>query len=190
SVDFYNDKALKLLLDYNLNLCVKDKEGNTPLHLAAKIGNINAAEILLKASSELANVKNQQGWTHLHTAAFYGQINYLKKFIIDEKDLNIKDDQENIVIHILAETNKLHHLRDLVKRLGGLSKELLYTENKEGKTALHIALENENFESVKALLEFGATFSRKELKLFKKIRKFYVFLLKNDLLKHRQTLAD
>ena len=45
----------------------KDKDGNTPLHLAAMNGKIDVAKVLLKHNADV-NAKNNEGRTALHYA--------------------------------------------------------------------------------------------------------------------------
>ena len=62
---------LILLLKKMEQLNVADEEGNTPLHLAIKNGQINVATKLiecLKALPNQINVKDKEGYTPLHCA--------------------------------------------------------------------------------------------------------------------------
>ncbi|CAF1093238.1 unnamed protein product [Brachionus calyciflorus] len=58
--DFKNDQ-----LDSKLNY--RDKYGNTPLHLAVMLGNLDATKLLIESGSRV-KIRNEQFWTPLHEA--------------------------------------------------------------------------------------------------------------------------
>ena len=56
-----NFECVKLLIQANANLDIKDNDGNTPLHLASRYGLDKNVEMLIKAGANLdiLNNKNQ-----------------------------------------------------------------------------------------------------------------------------------
>jgi hypothetical protein len=60
-----NDRIPKIDLDQ------QDTHGNTALHLAAMLGNIDAAQLLLEHGASVG-IKNNDGWKSLHEAISYG----------------------------------------------------------------------------------------------------------------------
>ncbi|KAJ8756147.1 hypothetical protein K2173_024694 [Erythroxylum novogranatense] len=66
SLDFVQ-KLVGLMSGESLH--VKDKFGNTPLHSAAAVGNLEAARVLVQSNSRLPQITNNFRDTPLHTAA-------------------------------------------------------------------------------------------------------------------------
>ena len=64
-------RALNLLLDKGARQLV-DQTGLTPLHVAASIGNAHAAEALIAAGADVAQLHAADGLTPLHRAAIGG----------------------------------------------------------------------------------------------------------------------
>ena len=67
-----------------------DREKNTPMHLAASRGHVEAVEFLLKNGANL-NAADSTGMTPLHVAAKQGFGEVVKLLLSREPDLNIKD---------------------------------------------------------------------------------------------------
>lgn len=61
------DEAIRLLCDYGADLETRDDAGNTPLHIAARVGNETSVAALLYAGAD-ASALNQARQTPLHLA--------------------------------------------------------------------------------------------------------------------------
>ena len=70
--------TINLLVQRGANVTLQDDLGNTPLHIAASIGDIQTAELLLDKNPAIINMQNKQGNTPLHEAAINEQIEMIK----------------------------------------------------------------------------------------------------------------
>lgn len=87
SIDYVN---INLLLDSGMNIDTVDHQGNTPLMLAAKIGNPRILDIVL-AHNPLINKTNDEGTTALMIAAKTGQFHIVKKLVQHQADISMQD---------------------------------------------------------------------------------------------------
>ena len=61
--------------DFNgVSLCLCSQKGFTPLHIAAKYGNIKTAKLLLEKEAN-PDVQGKNGLTPLHVATHYNNVN-------------------------------------------------------------------------------------------------------------------
>ena len=68
----------------------KDEQGDTPLHLAAWLGQKDVAELLLDRHAEI-NAKDNNGDTPLHLAARMGQSDVAELLLARKADVNPRD---------------------------------------------------------------------------------------------------
>nr|KYP47945.1 Ankyrin repeat-containing protein At3g12360 family [Cajanus cajan] len=131
--------VMDLLKNEHVRVAVKhaDKDGWIPLHYAAKRGNEELTELLLKEDENSAYIQDNKGRTALHIAAYYGVSSHNVEMIIKHyPDCSEIVDKEG--------RNALHHAvngrtQDIMgKIMSNLSLSNLYNErDNDGNTPLH-----------------------------------------------------
>lgn len=82
--------SLNVLLAEGANIDTSDQNGNTPLMIAAKIGNPRMVKILLAHNPDI-NKKNSEGNTALMIASEHGQTFVVEQLIAKGADTNAKN---------------------------------------------------------------------------------------------------
>lgn len=100
SVEAGSEEAVELLLDYGADVDAKDKYGNTPLHDAAKYGNISICKLLLGYGADI-DAANKWGQTPMHVAAFERQEEVFDFLIRSGADDGAKDNDLNSPYDVL-----------------------------------------------------------------------------------------
>lgn len=94
SIDY---TSINILLSDGAEIDTVDRQGNTPLMIAAKIGNPRIVDIILSHSPEI-NKTNEQGVTALMIAAESGQLHIVEKLINKGADVSIRDGKGNTAV--------------------------------------------------------------------------------------------
>ncbi|KAF8039884.1 hypothetical protein BT93_B2181 [Corymbia citriodora subsp. variegata] len=137
------------------------KRDDTPLHSAARAGNLAVImEIISKASEaeaelkELLEKQNQAGETALYVAAEYGYVDIVREMIkhYDLADAGIKARNGFDALHIAAKQGDLEILKILLE----VHPELAMTVDASNTTALHTAATQGHINVVNVLLEAGS----------------------------------
>ena len=123
----------------------KDKDGNTPLHLAAREGNKEEVELLLKGGAQV-DLQNEDGHTALHAAAREGNKGVVELLLEKGADPNCKDKDGNNALILAADRGHEEVVKLLLK--GGAQVDL---QNEDGDTPLSIAA-RKGYEGVVELL--------------------------------------
>ncbi|KAJ5387866.1 hypothetical protein N7509_010407 [Penicillium cosmopolitanum] len=134
-----------LLLDVE----IQDKEGNTPLHFAARVGNITAGKILHERGAD-RETKNHQGTTPLIEAASCGKLEFVK-WLLDEGVEAETAGARGGALHAAAKEG--HNL--IVEILLGAGADPNAQADIQGN-ALQAAAYNGHSKTIKILLDAGA----------------------------------
>jgi len=100
----------KVLEGINEEVCLnvlqmQNSKGNTPLHLAAEVGNVDMCHNMAKKDSKLICGRNLEGETPLFLAAFHGKreaflcLHGLKQNCDDEEDSLVRKSNGDTILH-------------------------------------------------------------------------------------------
>ncbi|KAI4373488.1 hypothetical protein MLD38_011609 [Melastoma candidum] len=142
------------------------KRDDTPLHSAARSGNLSAVTQMLGDMKEeakeeelaaLLSKQNQSGETALYVAVEYGYVDLVRVMIqqYNLSDAGIKARNGFDALHIAAKQGDL----EIVNILLGVHPELAMTVDIHNTTALHTAAMQGHVEIVKVLLDAGSGFA-------------------------------
>ena len=142
-------RLCKMLLEnYNFDLHIKDDNGWSLLHCAAKTGDIELFQYLTEKGSNIYQ-QNRDGMNCLHIAVVNGCFRLCKVLLKTcNFDLHTNDDDERLVIHFAAEAGHLELFRYLIDKGSDI-----YREKRDGMNCLHIAALNGHLRLCIMLLE-------------------------------------
>ena len=143
------------------NLNVQDTNGETALHLAVRLQDIDLVKSLIEKGAN-THSQNKEGMTPLHLALKIllskknVRINTLRKItllLIDKgKNLNIQDGNDDTPLHLAIQLNDSDIIEPLINK-----NEDLNVQDTNGETALHLAVRLQDIDLVKSLIEKGAS---------------------------------
>ncbi len=153
------------LLAWGAEIDAPDKNGRTPLHLAAMESYHNRVHygtnmvLYLPEHGAKIDARDKLGKTPLHLAAEHGHLEIVRKLlcgvIVDKVrvagDVNARDNYGETPLHLAAEEGHLETVRFLLERGAKID-----AVNNYGDTPLHLAAEEGHLETVRFLLERGA----------------------------------
>ncbi|KAH9779079.1 ANK REP REGION domain-containing protein [Citrus sinensis] len=117
---------------------------DTPLHAAARDGNVEWSMEIIRLKPSFARKLNQDGFSPVQLALQNDQTQLVLQLIDIDPDLVRVQGREGITpLHFVSEKGDIHLLREF---LSACPKSLEDVTNK-GETALHIALKNDKVES-------------------------------------------
>lgn len=178
--------VVQALMDEGISPNSETRLGRTALHFAAALGYSKVCESLInRADGEDVNYADKYGRTPLHYACRLGKIDVIKillrhsDILVNQQD---RQDETPLMAALLSERartasgqTRSRHGND-VRGLGGVPRLLARMEtcaykvffrnprvdfslqNKRGKTALHVAVLQNNFEAVEDLVPYCAKF--------------------------------
>jgi len=138
------------------NLNILNRKGDTPLHIAVRIGYVHHKEIvteLLSSGKCNPNIQNREGDTPLHIAVRRNNTAALLQ-LLDHKHCNpnAQNEEGDTPLHIAVRNRFVQH-EDMVIKLSSCGKCNPDIHNSKGDTPLHIAVRENKTASLFHLLD-------------------------------------
>ena len=140
----------ELLFDHGADVDVRDEHNMTPLHLAARQGQINIAKLLLERGADV-NAQAEHGLTPLYLAAYNGHPKTAALLLERGADVNARNAYGETPLHAAIVQG---HSQTVELLLASDADVNARTNN--GRTPLHSAAHEGHTEFANLLLEFGA----------------------------------
>ncbi|XP_067043687.1 transient receptor potential cation channel subfamily A member 1-like isoform X3 [Acropora muricata] len=156
-------EACRLLIQRGAEVFSRCCIGQSPLHYAARKGNLRAIEVLLSEGKVPVNLEDNDKATPLHTAALVGQTQVIQKLIYNGGDLSLRDNDGFTPFHLAAREGHLQAFKDMLnnaKKVGLSLSTLLNSPDNYGEVCLHMAVKNGHTEIVELCLDSGADMSK------------------------------
>ncbi|XP_069938548.1 ankyrin repeat, PH and SEC7 domain containing protein secG-like isoform X2 [Cherax quadricarinatus] len=147
-------ECCRKLLEHNVSINSVNNKGNTPLHLLCASGKekTDCARLLTEYGADV-NAQNKNGETPFHLS-FRSPIEMAKILLEENVNLQLIDCNGRTALHYAAERSPSYYVK-LVMTMKN-SKEIINKIDKQGKTALHVAISKKAAESSKFLIKVGA----------------------------------
>ena len=100
-------------MEYNADPSLKDADGSTPLHFAARHGCVETSKLLLSNSLSSVNCPDNSGMTPFHLACASGSLELCELFLEHRADIRARTVEEKSPLHLAA----LHGNQDIVQLL-------------------------------------------------------------------------
>lgn len=143
-----NLEVAKKCIEEGMDPNIKNNDGLTPLHIAAKSGYVELMEYLINDLT--LNVRTNEGNTALYLAILHGHKEASRLLLQHGADIHIKGSDGFLPLHIAAR----YGYASLIKDLSDDS--IINAPTPTGSTALHLAVSSNQLESVQVLVELKA----------------------------------
>ncbi len=155
NITYGKDKKLlynvfAFLIENNANSQIKDKNGDTPLHLALRHGFPEIAKLLIENNVD-SQIKDKNGDTPLHLALRHGFPEIAKLLIENNAAIQLQDVEGKTALHLALEYGFPEIAKLLIENNAAIQ-----LQDTKGNTALHLALKYGFPEIAKLLVESNA----------------------------------
>jgi ankyrin repeat protein len=146
-------EGCKLLIEAGAAINHASNKGKTPLYMACGDNYIDGAlvEFLIQRGIPVS-VQNKQGRTPLHVAICNVLTESIRVLITYGADVNAEDYEKNTPLHLLDRQWCITDIMDIIHLLMANGVEV-NRKNKNGKTALQLAIQNNLHSEIITLLE-------------------------------------
>ncbi|KAE9351967.1 hypothetical protein PR003_g4626 [Phytophthora rubi] len=149
-----DSRQLSIMLHSGMDLQVVNADGLTPLHVACKMGNEQAASLLVYYGAKLDARAIRDDATPLILACRAESEGIAKLLVESNASLSACDSSGNTALHVAVFTGNEGLVMFVLR---GCDHTLLSLKNNEGETSLHIAAKLGYFGIVRSLLAYGAS---------------------------------
>ena len=144
----YYDIVDALINAPNVNINVRNKDGDTPLHAAVELGREQSARLLINAGADI-NASDNSQQTALHTAAFHGHHHIVDALIkAPNINLNVRNAHGYTPLYLASMSGREQSARLLINAGAGIN----ISDNGQW-TALHTAACSGYDDIVRALID-------------------------------------
>ncbi|KAJ0261806.1 Ankyrin repeat family protein [Hirschfeldia incana] len=132
-----------------------DKEGLTPLHVAAGAGQVDTVRAILGIDKKLCRLKGRDGKTPLHVAVTRGKIDVIREIVSSCVDcLEDETIQGQTALHLAVMHQEIGAVVAIVELITETNRiEVLYKKDEQGNTPLHLATWRKNRQVIEVLVE-------------------------------------
>ncbi|MCK4870065.1 MAG: ankyrin repeat domain-containing protein, partial [Gammaproteobacteria bacterium] len=151
-----NVLAVEALLNYNPDLCRRDSNGYTPLHITIYRYNkaakpelkqkyLQIIEMLLKKDKRIINIKTSDDESPMHLACIYGGVDVVESLLKYRPNLKCKNQTGDTPLHLAivrykTQIDKQKYLQ-IMQRLIANDQSILSCREESGRTPRQLALE-------------------------------------------------
>ena len=154
-------RTTELLVDHGADINRYNNFNETPLFLAADYcENLELVEFLVKKGAHLNQITSY-GQSPIMAAAVNGHLEIVKYLASKHADLDIKDKNDQTIIHLAAKHNRSSVIEEILD-LETTPRDFMVNENDQlDNTPLHLACAEGFLETVRVLVEHGAEIDNK-----------------------------
>ncbi|XP_014230447.1 serine/threonine-protein phosphatase 6 regulatory ankyrin repeat subunit A-like [Trichogramma pretiosum] len=142
-------ETIQLLLEYGADSCLQDATWSmSPLHLAARRKNFEAARLIAMFTDPRRNPRDSRGLTHLHVVCMLDETEIAER-LLDNADnqIDAKTKSGDTPLHVAVKSGSKRIVRLLLKRRADFT-----IQNSQGQTALHLAVAANDEETCQLVL--------------------------------------
>lgn len=149
-LDKNKSELVQLLEKSNAALAIKNKEGDTPLHLACALGYRELVEAILQAGPDV-NARNYKYATPLHQAVDAGHKGLIELLVAQGAEIESRNNLSQTPLHVAAIKGRIACSQMLIQQGAEIDSRM-----EKGIQAIHLAAWYGEGETVQALLDNGA----------------------------------
>ena len=145
-----NEDIIKLLiLNENLDVESRNKDGDTYLHCAIAMAKLSTTKLVAEAKSKLLNLQNNIGNTPLISAVIKGNISIIEHLISLDVNENIQNYEGNTALHKAIESKN----DEIIKLLIRSNTIQMNIRNISGDLPIHCAVDSGSFNIIQCVVE-------------------------------------